>query len=121
MSHDGWNQPLCLLVGLVWIGVTLLSGADARAQSSGGLSGSASQLQINQAESRALQVYGSEGGSLMPQDRVVTCDGQGAARIGSQKQGTIFDVPKSLVDEEIMSSDTGDTIIIGDTTVLPCQ
>jgi len=99
----------------------LLPGADVRAQSSGGLSASASQLQINQAEARALQVYGSEGGSLMPQDNVLPCDGQGAARIGGQNHGTIFDVPESLVDEEIMSSDKGDTIIIGTTIVLPCQ
>lgn len=102
------------------IAAALYFAAGAAIAQSGGFLPSAAQLQGVEAESRAFQKHGEQGGSLLPQNTAKTCDDDGVARLGAPKKGTVFDTPDSLIDEEIGTSSPSNTTIVGTVNVI-CQ
>lgn len=91
------------------------------AAQSGGLLSSSDQVNLNQKETQALQQYGQQGGTLMPQTTVKRCD-ENTTSIGAPPAASTnaMGMPKSLLDEEMNTGRSGNTAHFGDITII-CQ
>ena len=106
-------SPSVALVASLLIGAPL----PAAAQSSGALS-SKSQLTREMAFSQGLQAAGKAGGTLMPKTAVKDCDEGRRLISGADQRKSVFDVPKSLLDEELKAESKGSVNINGNITVI---
>ncbi|CCG41187.1 hypothetical protein [Magnetospirillum molischianum] len=102
------------------VGVALASPCNqGLAQSTGGLSVSGTNTQMNDMESRALLQVGRQGGNLLPQDTLADCK-DGAAQVGRTKEKEFIKVPTSLMDE-LKEKEATSTVVIGNVIAVGCK
>ena len=94
-------RPVRLLFPFL-LGGAILGAAQPSSAQSGGLLSSSDQLRLNQKETQALQQFGQQGGTLMPETTVRRCD-DSTTSIGAPpaSSGNGMNMPKSLVEEEM--------------------